>query len=146
MRKGFQVTAGLIMLMVLWQAGTIAFGWFTTLNEVEAGSAFSSIEDDPNAGYALHQLGGELVTPLLGLVLFALSFRAGFPGAVRLGGMTLGAIVLQIVLAFAGTSLPVVGALHGVNAFVVFGLALMCLRRAKPAGGDRTAPEARPAA
>lgn len=144
MRKAFQVVASLIMLMVLWQAASIAGGWFSTLNEVDGGSAFSSIADDMNLGHRLHTLGGMLITPLLGLVLFGLSFGAKFPDAVKFGGLVLGSIVLQVILAFAAFSLPVLGALHGINAFVIFGLALICVRKAQVAG-DSTSAGARTA-
>ena len=71
-----------------------------------------------------------MIMPILGLLLFVFSFFAKFPGAVKLGGFTFLAIIVQVVLAFVAFGVPVVGALHGINAFVVFGLAAYSARRA----------------
>lgn len=133
MRQAYRVVAVLIMLMVLWQAGAVAGGWFEVISDVDAGKAFAS-EDDANLGHDLHSIGA-MIIPLLSLILVGLSFGARFDGAKKLAAFVLLAVVLQWVLAIlAFETSAVIGALHGINAFVIFGLALMCVRRAQEAG------------
>jgi hypothetical protein len=48
---------------------------------------------------------------------------------VKWAGFTFLAIVVQVVLAFISFGVPVIGVLHGLNAFVVLALALYAGRR-----------------
>jgi hypothetical protein len=132
MRGAYRTVAGLIALGVLVQAAALAGGWFGTINEVDDGATITS-DYEGNFGHALHGINGMMIMPLLGLVLFIISFLAKIPGGVKFAGFTFLAIVVQITLAFIAFGVPAVGALHGINAFVVFGLALMCIRRATAA-------------
>ena len=71
-----------------------------------------------------------MVIPLLALLLFIVSFFAKFDGGVKWAGFVLLAVVVQVVLAFVAFGVPAIGALHGINAFVVLGLAGHCARKA----------------
>jgi hypothetical protein len=141
MRGAYRVLAGLIALGVLVQAAAIAGGWFGTINEIDDGATINE-DYEGNLGHAVHGMNGMMIMSLLGLFLFVLSFFAkSIPGAVKLAGLTFLAIVVQIVLAFIAFGVPAIGILHGVNAFVIFGLALMCVRRATTTSvADTTAP------
>ena len=145
MRGAYRAFAGLIALGVLVQAAAVAGGWFGTINEVDDGATITE-DYEGNLGHAVHGINGMMIMPLLGLFLFVLSFFAkSIPNAVKLAGLTFLAIVVQIVLAFISFGVPAIGVLHGVNAFVVFGLALMCVRRAtetRPADTTAAAPGA----
>lgn len=127
MRSAFRVVAGLIALGVVLQAAAIAGGWFGTINEVDSGSVIDE-NYEGNVGHAVHGIVGMMVIPLLGLVLFVLSFFTRAPGATKWAGLTLLAVVVQVVLAFVAFGVPVVGALHGLNAFVLLGCAVMAAR------------------
>ena len=129
MRGAYKGLAALIMLGVLVQAAAVAGGWFGTINEVDDGATITS-DYEGNFGHTLHGINGMMIMPLLGLILFVLSFFAKVPVGVKWAGFTLLAIVVLITLAFVAFGVPVIGALHGINAFVVFGLALMSARRA----------------
>ena len=130
MRGAYRVLAGLIALGVLVQAAAVAGGWFGTINEIDDGATITE-DYEGNLGHSVHGMNGMMIMPLLGLALFVISFFAKtVSNAVKFAGLTFLAIVVQIVLAFVAFGVPVVGALHGLNAFVVFGLALMCVRRA----------------
>ena len=137
MRGAYKGVAALIMLGVLVQAAAVAGGWFGTINEVDDGATITS-DYEGNFGHALHGINGMMVMPLLGLILFVLSFFAKVPGGVKWAGFTLLAIVVQITLAFVAFGVPVIGALHGINAFVVFGLALQCVRHSAMAAPAET--------
>jgi hypothetical protein len=128
MRGAYKGIAHLIALGVLLQAAFVAAAWFQVINEVDGGTVINA-DYEGNAGHALHGMVGMMVMPLLGLIFFILSFFAKLPGGVKWAGFTFLAIVVQVVLAFVSFGVPAIGALHGINAFVVFGLAIFAGRR-----------------
>ena len=86
-----------------------------------------------DAGFAIHMFfNGLVLIPLTSLVLLVVSFFAKVPRGVALAGTIVGLVVLQVLV------LPVLsrsvgsgfGALHGVNALVLMGVAIMAGRRA----------------
>ena len=58
---------------------------------------------------------------------------------MKWAGFVLLAVILQVALAFTAFGVPAVGALHGINAFVVMGLAGYAGRRAAEAPTTETA-------
>ncbi len=124
MKQTYRVLAGLVALGVLTQAAAIAFGWFGVINDIESGAVFDE-NSTGNAGHVLHAIVGLMVIPAVGLVLLIVSFFAAkvVPGAVKWAAIVFGVIVLQVALAFAAFSTPILGALHGINALVLFGAA-----------------------
>ena len=128
MRSAYRVIAHLIALGVVAQASFIAFGWFKVISDVDDGLVIDK-DYDGNVGHALHGIVGMNVMPLLGLILLIVAFFAKIPGGVKWAGLTFLAIVVQVVLAFVSFGVPAVGALHGINAIVVLGLALYTGRR-----------------
>lgn len=128
MRGTYKVVAHLIALGVILQASFVAGAWFQAINDLDDGLTITE-DYDGNLGHALHGIVGMNVMPLLGLILFAVAFFAKIPGGVKWAGFTLLAIIVQIALAFVAFGVPGVGALHGINAFVVLGLALYTGRR-----------------
>jgi heme A synthase len=124
-KQTYRVLSGLIALGVVVQAMAIALGGFGVLHDVDNGLVVDK-NYDPNFGQILHWIDGMYVIPLLGLALLIVSFFAAktVPGAPKWGAIVFGLIVLQVVLAFVSFSAPVVGALHGINAFAVLGTAV----------------------
>ena len=139
MRSTYRALALLIALGVLVQAASVAFGWFDVIKDVDAGTVIDE-DFEGNAGHALHGMNGMMVMPLLGLALVVVSFFAKVDQGRKWAGLVLLAIVAQVVLAFVSFGAPVVGVLHGVNAFVVLGLALTAAQRV------RAVPAATPSA
>jgi heme A synthase len=138
-KQTYRVVAGLIACGVLVQAGAIAFGWFDALNKIDNGLIVDK-NYEGNAGHALHGLVGMYAMPVLGLLLLVVSFFAAksVPGARKWAGIVLGVIVLQVTLAFVAFGAPIVGALHGLNALVVFGTAVRTvLLTREPVGAGR---------
>lgn len=135
MRSAFRVTAQLIALGVVLQAAFVALGWFIILNDVDGGQvvdkAYLEDGDGWNIGHMLHGVLGLMIMPVLGLLLLIFSFFAKIPGGMKWAGLTLLAIVVQVALALIGFGLPALGALHGINAFIVLGLASMAIRSAR---------------
>ena len=147
MRGAYKGLAALIMLGVLVQAAAVAGGWFGTINEVDDGATITS-DYEGNFGHALHGINGMMVMPALALIFLIASIfaRRVVPGAVKWAGIVFGVTLLQVALAFAAFSAPVLGALHGINALVLLGAAARAgaLTRETHAAGTGTAPGAVP--
>ena len=129
MKQTYRALAGLIALGVLVQAASVAFGWFQAISEIEGGLVVDQ-NYEGNAGHALHGFIGFNVLPALALILLIVSFFAAkeVPGARKWAGITLGLVALQVVLAILAFAVaPVIGALHGLNALLVFGAAVMAV-------------------
>ena len=135
MRAVYKWLGHLIALGVLFQAMWIAFGFFTVANKVDDGTNFNKdyVDNHSIFGLDMHGLFGMMIIPLLVLIFFIVSFFAKVPGGVKWAGLTLLAVALQITFAFIAFGVPVVGMLHGLNAFVVLGLAEYSARRAATA-------------
>lgn len=133
MKSTYRAIAGLIALGVLVQAAAIGFGWFDVISKVDEGSLVLDSDYEGNAGHMIHGMNGMMVMPALGLLLLLTSFLTKLPGASKWGGAVFAAIVVQIMLAFVAFGAPIVGALHGMNALVVFTLAFLTARRVKGA-------------
>jgi hypothetical protein len=123
-KQTYRILAGLVALGVLVQAAAIAFAWFDVLSQVEGGAVFDE-NAEGNAGHVIHGMVGMMVLPAIALILLIVSFFANkvMPGAAKWAGIVFGLTVLQVALAFASFSAPVVGALHGINALLMFGAA-----------------------
>jgi hypothetical protein len=137
-KQTYRVMAGVIALGVLIQAAAIAFGWFDAIRDVEDGQVIDG-NYEGNAGHAIHAIVGMMVMPALGLIFLITSFFATkvVPQARKWAAIVFGVIVLQVALAFAAFIVaPVLGALHGINALVLFAVAG---RAAMLAGSTRAA-------
>ncbi|HEV8174238.1 MAG TPA: DUF6220 domain-containing protein [Actinoplanes sp.] len=136
MRATYRVLALLIAAGVVVQAAFIAVAWFQVLHDSDSGAIFDK-NSEPNWAYTGHSVVGTLVIPIIALVLLILSFFARIPGGVKWAAITFGVVLLQIVFAFLGFAAPVAGALHGINAFALAGVASVAARKARMA---ETAP------
>jgi hypothetical protein len=142
MRATYRIIGLLIALAVVVQASAIAFGTFGIINEIDRGTVLTSNSDSPNFGPALHAINGTMVIPVLSLALLVVSFFAKVRRGIRWALLIFMVVVVQIFLAFFSFDTPAVGLLHGVNAFVILGLALTAAR----AAGEVRAPAATPVA
>ncbi|HET6985548.1 MAG TPA: hypothetical protein VFI00_02995 [Kribbella sp.] len=143
MRATYRVLAGLIAISVVLQAMFIALGSFGVLKDVDGGAVFDK-NSDPNAGQLLHGYFGMMIIPLIALLLLIISFFAKVDGGVKWALYVVGLVALQIALAFASFGAPVLGLLHGLNAFALLGVASMAARRAAaaPAAAAESTTEA----
>lgn len=122
MKVAYQWLARLIAIGVVLQAAFVAYGMFQIFNAAGEGKAFT--EDTAyNLGQSLHSTFGLMLIPLLALALLVVSFFAKVPGGAKLAGIVVGLVVLQIVLAMLSFPVPVLGVLHGINAFALAGVA-----------------------
>ena len=145
MKTAYRVLAGLTCLLVLVQAAAVAFGTFGIINFVEGGNDYTKAVGEERAadaggiGQNIHSIGAMAVA-LVAILLLIVSFFAKIEGGVKWAGIVFVAVLLQWVFAIIAFGAPVVGLLHGVNAFVIFGTAMTAMQRAKAATGTPVEP------
>jgi hypothetical protein len=128
MRATYRVLAMLVAIGVVLQAAFIAWGTFGIFNGSDNGKSFE--KDSPGAGFAAHAVVGYLIV-LIALALLIVSFFAGIPGGVKWAAITFGVGVLQVALAAFSFPVPIIGLLHGLNAFALAGVASIAMRKAR---------------
>lgn len=75
-------------------------------------------------GYAIHGINGDIVIPLAALLLLIASFFAKVPGGVKWAAVVFGLVAVQAMLGHASHELPITGAMHGLNALMLFSAAI----------------------
>jgi hypothetical protein len=137
MRTAYKVLAYLIALEVMIQAAAISYGVFGITKWVEDGATLDKavMEDESTSftglgGLILHGLNGTMIIPLLALVFLILAFFARVPGGAKWAGFVLLAVVVQVFLGIFSHELAGLGILHGLNALILFGLAVTAGMRA----------------
>jgi hypothetical protein len=138
MRTLYRVLAYLIAGLVVVQAAAMAFGVAGISHAVKTGGVVdrSAFDGDPDAfpeatGLVLHEINGGIVIPALALVLLVVSVVAKVPRGSWWAGGVLLLIMVQTMLGYSAADLPALGALHGVNALLLFTTALFAGRRAR---------------
>lgn len=137
MRKAYTILAWAIPVLVVVQAMAIAFALFGLSTWVEDGGTLdkATMESDKSvgftgeAGFMIHGINGQMLIPLVAIALLVVSFFVKVPGATKWAGFVLLDVVVQIALAFVSFGAPVVGTLHGLNAFVLAMLGVLAARR-----------------
>lgn len=141
--KAYRILAYTIAALVVVQAFAIAWGFFglsdwisndngvlnkqTLENAGEGGMLYSA-----ELGFAIHMFFvGTILIPLASLVLLATSFFAKVPGGVVWAAVIVGLVVLQVFVlpALSRAIDPSLGGLHGLNAMVIFAVAVMAGKR-----------------
>ena len=146
MRSAYRVLAWLVAIEVVIQAAAIAYAMFGESKFIDGGGVVDkalvesgTADFDGVIGFPIHGINGQIVIPLIGLVLLIVAFFARIERGVALAGATFGLIVLQVLLGTFGHGLPFLGLLHGLNALLIFGAAVAAVRAASAATADRTA-------
>jgi hypothetical protein len=143
MKAAYRVLAHLIALGVVIQATSVALGVFGLWHDVDNGTVVDK-DYEGNAGFMIHGVVGMMLIPLLAIALLVVAFLVKVPDGVKWAALVFAAVAVQIVVAFVGFGVPAVGALHGLNALVVFSLAIVAGRAARaeaatPAAGSHAA-------
>lgn len=146
MRKTYRILADIIAIDVVIQAMAMVFasaGFFKWIDDGATvdKAVLDSFEDDPPTftgaiGHPIHALNGTFLIPLLGLALLIVAFFAAFDGAVKWAAIIAVSIVVQVFAGITAADVPAIGLVHGLNAFILFGAALMASRMAKEAKPD----------
>lgn len=140
MKAAYKYLAYAIPVLVAVQAAAIAFAFFGLSKWVEDGGTLdkAAMEDDTTsftgiAGFMVHGINGQMVIPLVALILLIISFFAKVPGGVKWAAFILLDVVVQIAFAFGAFGAPVVGMFHGLNALFLAWLGWTTARRADTA-------------
>lgn len=138
MRSAYRYLAYAIPVLVFVQAMAIAFAFFGLSKWIDGGATLdkSAMESGKSlgftgeSGFMIHGINGQMIIPLVALLLLIVSFFAKVPGGSKWAAFILLDVVLQIAFAFMAFGAPVVGLLHGLNAFILAGLGIVAARRA----------------
>jgi hypothetical protein len=154
MRTAYKVLAYLVAAEVAVQAMVVV--WFIAgLGKwVEGGGVLdkAAMESEGTpfpqvAGIIAHGINGFFVIPGLTLLLLIISFFTKVRGAIKWAIIVFVLVVVQSQLGGLGHDFPLAGALHGLNALALFGVALYAGRRLRTATAAAVEqPEARTAA
>ncbi len=149
--KAYRFLALAIAVLVVVQAGAIAWGFFGVSNYITDGHVideeFLDCTEDCESfggeiGFALHMFFvGVILIPLCSLLLLISSFFAKVPQGVVMAAVIVVLVILQVFV------LPPLsrefgsgfGALHGINALLIMGAAGAAATRAKQGAGATVA-------
>jgi hypothetical protein len=148
MRTVYRVLAGIIAFEVLVQAAAVVYGVFGLANYVDDGHDLtaSMFEEGSDlsftglGGLILHGMNGMMIIPLLGLIFLIVSFFAKVPKGVMWAAITFGLIIIQVALGIYGHEVAALGILHGPNALLLFGVAVMAFMKSKTPTAVTTEP------
>jgi hypothetical protein len=132
MRTIFRWWLVIMAVLVLLQIAFAGFGAFDVTDKVAAGSVDEESFED---SFGLHIGFGYLVL-LGGLLTFILALvaRVGRQRVLHALGI-FALLIVQVLLAWFGSEVPAIGALHPVNAFLILGA--VAALAAKEWRGDR---------
>jgi hypothetical protein len=145
MRSAYRNLAYAIDALIIVQAAAIAWAIFGEGKYIDDGHNVNKALQDSDTlpfpevvGFIVHGINGEMLIPLVAIVLLIVSFFAKVPEGPKWAGMLLGGIVIQVLLGVLGGGLPFLGLLHGANALLLFWLAFRAAKQADVT----TSPEA----
>jgi heme A synthase len=146
MKQAYRVLAFLIAAGVMFQAATIAYGMFGLIKWIEGGGTLDqSTELTPElggyTGFSFHATGGIFIVPAIALLFLISSFFAKIPGGIKWALLVFGVAVLQVALGLFSHEVAGLGWLHGLNALILFGLAVSAGMRVKRAVASKVAEE-----
>jgi hypothetical protein len=137
MKSAYRYLAFAVPVLVAVQAAAIAFAFFGLSKWIEDGGTLdkASMEDENTtftgvAGFMVHGINGQMLIPLVAIVLLIISFFAKIPGGSKWAGFILLDVVVQIAFAFGAFGAPAIGMFHGLNAFLLAWLGYTAGKRA----------------
>jgi hypothetical protein len=144
MKTAYRVLAYAIAALVAVQAAAIGYAVFAQQNWIDNGGTLDKAALESSvpgtAALVFHALNGGIVL-LLALALLITAFFAKIPRGVRWALMVLMWTVVQIALGTLSHLFAVIGAVHGVVAFALFGVAVRAAMQArKPAAVEEPVP------
>jgi hypothetical protein len=135
MRGVYRVLAFLVAVEVALQAAFVVWGdagmglWIEDGGVIDKAAMENAFESGESPfpefmGFVLHGMNGMMVIPAIALLLVISSFFAKVPRGVAYAFAVLGLVALQVTLGLLGHSVSFLGALHGINALVLFSTAM----------------------
>ena len=138
MRTAYKVLAWIIAAEVMVQASMMVYAIAGLGIYVDSGGGVidkAAMESEDNlfpemVGFMVHGMNGMVIIPALALILLIVSFFAKVPGGSKWAGFVVLAVAVQVTLGLFGHEVSTLGALHGINALILFGVAAMAGVRA----------------
>jgi hypothetical protein len=147
MRSVYKFLAYAIPVLVAVQAAAIAFAFFGLSKWIDGGGTMdkAAMESENTsftgvAGFMVHGMNGEILIPLVAIVLLIVSFFAKIPGGSKWAALILLDVVVQIVFAFTAFGAPIVGMFHGLNALLLAWLGWTAAKRIGVEPGSDAVP------
>jgi uncharacterized membrane protein YphA (DoxX/SURF4 family) len=141
MRTVYKVLAYLVAIEVAVQAMALVFADAGMGKWVEQGGVLDKAVMESGGspfpevvGFMIHGINGMMVIPVIALLLLISSFFTKIPGAVKAAGLVVVLVAIQVTLGLVGHQIPAVGALHGLNALLLFSAAVYAAFRGRGAG------------
>lgn len=120
LRTIFRYWLWLFLALIVVQIAFAGFGAFDTVDNAAAGPVDENSVDDSwglHIGFGYLVLLGSLLTLILALIA-----RVGRQRVLQAVGIFV-LVIVQVLLAWFGSEVPAIGALHPVNAFLIVGAA-----------------------
>jgi hypothetical protein len=137
MRSVYRVLAYLVALEVVVQTALIAFAFFGLRKWIAGGGVLDAAAIRNHTatytgaeGITVHGINGQMIVPVIAVLLLVTSFFAKVPGGVLWAAITLVTVVVQVLLGIFGSAATGLGVLHGVVAIALFVIAVIAGRRA----------------
>ncbi|MEO8095982.1 MAG: hypothetical protein ABI632_13780 [Pseudolysinimonas sp.] len=151
MQKTYLFFARFISVLIVVQAMAIVITVAGLFHWIDGGatldkSVVDGWDDNPPdfqgsiGGFIHFFLVGMVLIPLSGLILLIVSFFAKIPRGVAIAAAIVVSIIVQYASAVISSSAPYVGAIHGLNAFILLALTLVAAKAAKEARATQEAP------
>jgi hypothetical protein len=142
MRTAYRVLAYLVAAEVAVQAMVMVWAVAGLSKWVDGGGVFDKAVIEGAAesgampfpeilGIIVHGINGTFVVPGIALLLLIVSFFTKVRGAIKWALIVFVLTVAQGQLGFLGHDVPLAGAVHGLNALALFGVALHTGRRVR---------------
>lgn len=134
LKSAYRVLAYLVALEVVIQAAAIAFATFGLLGYVSGGGVLDQTAQRAHAysgavGFIVHSVNGQMITPVIALVLLVVALFAKVPGGFTWAAIVLVTVVVQVLLGQFAHVLPALGWVHGALAIGLFIVAVIAARR-----------------
>ncbi|MGP6173603.1 hypothetical protein [Corynebacterium sp. A21] len=136
MRISYQVIAWIICGLVMLQAATHA--WFSAgaAKYIEGGgtldlSATGAPPFPEVWGVIIHGMSGMYLIPLVAVVLLVTGYFSHVPGALVYAVVVVVLVAVQVTLGLSAPALPFLAFLHGMNALLIFGTALLAIHQVR---------------
>jgi hypothetical protein len=134
MRTTYRVLAHTINVLVALQAAFMAWAISGIGKYVSGGGVIDAASEESEEvlfpeifGFILHGMNGQMLIPLVALLLLVFSFFTKVPGASKWAAIVLVLVVIQVSLGLGSRMghIPVLGLLHGLNALILFTAAMI---------------------
>ena len=141
MKSVYRVFAFLIAAGVALQAASMAFAVFGLTKWIDEGgtldkAAITAAREGTatiggDLGFSTHGMVGIMVMPAIALLFLIFSFFAKVPGGIKWALIVFAVTIVQVALGLFAHDISGLGWLHGVNALILFGVAVSAAMRVR---------------